>query len=70
MNIYWHDLIGNLGVGIIVISYFLLQTEKITSDMLSYSISNLIGAIFLLISLCYNFNLASFVIEIFLLIYQ
>lgn len=65
MALTWHDIIGNLGVGLIVLSYFLLQTQKIASDQLSYSLLNLFGAIFLLISLCYNFNLASVVIEFF-----
>lgn len=65
MTIFWHDIIGHVGVGLIVLSYFLLQLNTITSEQLSYSTMNLLGAIFLLISLCYNFNLASVVIEFF-----
>ncbi|MDN4502963.1 hypothetical protein QX776_11170 [Alteromonadaceae bacterium BrNp21-10] len=65
MEIYWHDVIGNIGVGLIVLSYFLLQLGKMSSDKLAYSVTNLIGANFLLISLYFNFNLASVVIEIF-----
>ena len=32
---------------------------------LSYNLLNLVGAVLLFISLCFNFNLASFVIELF-----
>ena len=65
MQIYWHDVVGNIGVGLIVLSYFLLQTGKMDSNKLAYSVTNLVGASFLLISLYYNFNLASVVIELF-----
>jgi len=32
---------------------------------MAYNITNLCDAVLLLISLCYNFNLASFIIELF-----
>ncbi len=65
MQFAWHDFVGNIGVGLIVLSYFLLQAGKMDSKKLPYSITNLTGAILLLISLYYNFNLASVVIECF-----
>jgi predicted membrane protein len=59
------DIIGMTGTFLVVGSFFLLQLNKVAPTSLVYNMMNLSGAILLLISLCYNFNLASFVIEIF-----
>ncbi|KZN39050.1 hypothetical protein A7985_09895 [Pseudoalteromonas luteoviolacea] len=59
------DVIGMTGTFLVVGAFFLLQLEKVAPDGLKYNLMNLSGAILLLISLCYNFNLASFVIELF-----
>ncbi len=60
-----YDVIGMSGTILVVISYVLLQLEKLSSTGLAFNLVNLAGAVLLLISLCFNFNLASFVIEIF-----
>lgn len=65
MNYLWSDLVGNIGVFLIVLSYVLLQLEKMLSTQLSYSLLNGIGAILVLVSLAFTFNLSSFIIEIF-----
>jgi hypothetical protein len=54
-----------LGTFLVVLAFFLLQLERADPRGLSYNLINLFGALFLLLSLCFNFNLASFVIEIF-----
>jgi hypothetical protein len=59
------DSIGMLGTGLVVLAYYLLQLDRVSSTSLTYNLMNLFGAIFLLISLCFTFNLASFVIEVF-----
>lgn len=59
------DLIGLLGVALILIAYFALQTERIAAEDWRFSAINGLGAILIMISLYYTFNLASFVIEIF-----
>jgi predicted membrane protein len=59
------DIIGMLGTGLVVLAYYLLQLERVDSRSLAYNLMNLFGAVFLLISLCFTFNLASFVIELF-----
>ena len=59
------DLIGIIGVVIIVATYFLLQIEKIRSDDLGYSLLNILGSVLILLSILQNWNLASFLIEIF-----
>ena len=60
-----HDVIGIIGVFFILTSYVLLQLEKLKAKSLLYSITNLFGAILILFSLFYNWNLASVIIEIF-----
>ncbi len=59
------DAIGMLGTLLVVLAYYLLQLERTDPKGLTYNLINLFGAAFLLLSLCFNFNLASFVIEIF-----
>ena len=62
------DIIGMMGTTLVVLAFFLIQMDKIDPKSLNYNLLNLTGAILLLISLCINFNLASFVIEIFWII--
>jgi hypothetical protein len=59
------DIIGMSGTALVVGAFYLLQLNKVQATGLQYNLMNLFGATFLLISLCINFNLASFVIEIF-----
>ena len=59
------DVIGMTGTFLVVGAFFLLQLDKVQPNGITYNLMNLSGAILLLISLCYNFNLASFVIELF-----
>jgi len=59
------DIIGMLGTANIVGAYMLLQFNRIDAKGLAFNCINLCGAILLLISLLVNFNLASFVIEVF-----
>jgi hypothetical protein len=54
-----------VGASLVVLAYYLLQLEKVDSRGLNYNLMNLIGAVFLIISLSFTFNLASFVIELF-----
>ena len=61
----WYDAIGIIGVAIILVVYYLLQVERMKSDELIYSVINLVGALLIVVSLLYSFNLASFIIEIF-----
>jgi len=59
------DAVGMTGALMVVFAYYLLQLERTDPKGLSYNLLNLTGAMLLLISLCFNFNLASFVIELF-----
>ena len=64
MTFAWYDILGTIGVGVIVITYFLLQLGRIKGDQLLYSLLNGIGAALILISLYYDFNLPSVVVEL------
>jgi hypothetical protein len=63
MEYSWHDLLGNMGVIVILATYLLLQLERVAVTNPSYSIVNGIGAAFILISLVSEFNLSAFIIE-------
>lgn len=60
----YSDIIGLFGVALVLISYALLQLERMDPKSIIYSAMNLIGALLILVSLYYTFNLASFIIEI------
>jgi hypothetical protein len=51
-----------------VLGYLLLQAEKISSRDLSYSLMNGLGALLVVISLLYQFNLSAFLVEVFWLL--
>jgi hypothetical protein len=59
------DLIGLSGVALLIITYALLQLDKIDPKGFWYSFNNLVVAILVTVSLVYTPNLASIVIEIF-----
>lgn len=59
------DIIGVSGVSIVVVTYMLLQIDKINAKGFWYSFLNAFGSILILYSLTYNWNLASFIIEFF-----
>lgn len=63
MEFSFYDLIGSIGVLIIIITYILLQTERLRSENLTYSVLNALGAGMIVFSLIYNFNFAAFVVE-------
>ena len=58
-----HNLMGNLGVLFILVTYLLLQLEKVDVSSLTYSALNAAGAALILYSLLYDFNLSAFLIE-------
>ncbi len=68
MTYAWYDILGTLGVAIIIITYVLLQIGRVRSEQLSYSLLNAIGALLILISLCYSFNFPSVIVEFFWLL--
>lgn len=59
------DLVGLTGVALLIITYALLQLDRIDPKGFWYSFNNLMVAILVTVSLVYTPNLASIVIEIF-----
>jgi hypothetical protein len=68
MTAAWFNILGTIGVGTIIVTYILLQTGRLRSDSLYYSLLNAVGAILILISLYFEFNFPSFVVEFFWLL--
>ncbi len=64
----WHDLFSIIGVVLILVSYMLLQLERLSATSFSYSATNGVGALLILVSLMYDFNLPAFIIEAFWLL--
>lgn len=60
-----HEFIGTVGVSLILLCYFLIQTGKMSAEELPYSITNMTGALLILYSLYFEFNFASVLIESF-----
>ena len=59
----FHDLVGNVGVLCILVTYLLLQIERIEPTSLIFSGLNALGAGMVLFSLMEEFNLSAFIIE-------
>ncbi len=64
MTYEWHDLVGNVGVLIILACYLLAQIDRMDIKSPAYSVLNGAGSLFIIVSLLHDFNLSSFVIEL------
>jgi hypothetical protein len=65
MNYGVMDLVGNIGVVILMLTYLALQLDKIKSADLSYSVLNAVGASLIVASLIVDFNLSALLMEVF-----
>ena len=68
MTYAWYDILGTVGVAVIILTYVLLQIERIRSEQLVYSLLNAGGASLIIVSLYFNFNFPAFVVEFFWLL--
>ena len=59
------DIVGLVGVALLIVTYALLQLDKIDPKVFWYSFNNLLVAILVTVSLIYTPNIASIVIEVF-----
>ena len=59
------DFLGNIGVVVLMVTYLMLQLNKLRSDGLAYSLLNAIGARLVVVSLLSNFNLSVLLVEFF-----
>lgn len=51
MNIFWYDWLGYLGVGLVLLAFFLLQARRLRGHGVVYQLMNLAGALCVMISL-------------------
>ncbi len=65
MDIAWHDVIGTMGVACVLLSYAGLQTGRMTPHDPAYLWLNIAGSGAILVSLYFDFNLASAIIQCF-----
>ena len=65
MNLHLFDLAGFIGVLLIVVAYLLLQLDKLRSSSPRYSLLNAAGALLIIVSLIFAFNLSAFIVETF-----
>ena len=68
MDYRWFDLVGNVGVLLMVIAYLFLQLEKLSGSAVSYLLLNAAGAVLVIISLMFRFNFSAFLMEAFWLL--
>jgi len=59
------DLAGLIGVLLVIVAYLLLQLDKLASSSPSYSLLNAAGALLIIVSLVFKFNLSAFIVEAF-----
>ena len=57
------DFLGNIGVLLVLVTYLALQMEKLSARSVTYSVANVVGAILIMLSLYFKFNLSAFVME-------
>jgi hypothetical protein len=65
MSFHLFDLAGFIGVLLIVVAYLLLQLDKLPSSSPRYSLLNAGGALLIMVSLIFAFNLSAFIVEAF-----
>ena len=59
------DFIGYTGVALLIVTYAMLQLDKIDPKGFWYSFNNMVVAMLVTVSLLYTMNKASMVIEVF-----
>ena len=63
MDYHMHDILGTIGVVMLLVTYFLLQNGALRSTDWRYSAANGVGALLVLASLSADFNLPAFLVE-------
>lgn len=57
------NIIGNIGVFIILLTYFLLQSNRLSSETIFYSFANAVGSAMILFSLFFAWNTPAALVE-------
>jgi len=64
IQIEWPTIVGIIGTLMVLLAFFLLQARKLHGNGAVYQLLNAFGAAAIIVSLVYEFNLASMVLEI------
>ena len=65
MTVTWYDAVGFVGVILIIVAYLLLQLNRLPSASPIYSGLNALGALCVIVSLLFEFNVSAFLMEAF-----
>lgn len=65
LNLGLVDVIGSFGTVMVVTAYFLTQARLLDAARWEFPTINLVGSLLICLSLYYNFNLASVLMEFF-----
>lgn len=57
------NVLGLVGVSLVVSTYYLLQSGRLQVEQLRYSAANAVASLLVLVSLAFHWNLSSVVIE-------
>jgi hypothetical protein len=64
IQFHWPTIVGLAGTLLVLLAFFLLQAGKLHGNRPIYQTMNAVGAAAIIVSLCYEFNLASMLLEI------
>lgn len=64
ITLHWPTIIGLLGTLLVLLAFFLLQAGKLQGNRPVYQLMNAVGAVAIIVSLLYEFNLAAMLLEI------
>lgn len=64
----WHNLVGGIGVVMVLVAYFMLQSGRMDLRHWPFSLLNALGSLLILLSLSVDYNLPAVLIEAFWLL--
>ncbi|HEX6613794.1 MAG TPA: hypothetical protein VF022_08030 [Rhodanobacteraceae bacterium] len=64
IQIAWPTIVGIVGTLMVLLAFFLLQARRLHGNGVIYQLLNAFGAAAIIVSLVYEFNLVSMVLEI------
>jgi hypothetical protein len=60
-----YNLIGAVGAAIVIVAYLATQRGQLSAEDWRFPLANLVGAVLIVISLFAQWNLPSFIVEVF-----
>ena len=65
MSFDLYTVMGGIGAVLVILVYFATQQRWLTADDWRFPLANLVGAVFILVSLITAWNFAAFLMEVF-----